>query len=1064
MNTLRFNAGDLIFKRDEKYLEGASDTGLQITGVSDPQVSAALSADDPLPNRLVELDTIKLSTEGNEKISFGEGLGKVSFNAHASAGAGVGVYPEPKDLLKALKRIGLDDSSALGLTFEPNTAHSYVLLRLGYDIGAAVSGSLALGASIKFGVDAESEGLFAVVRRLPKNLGARTALGKTVASWRLPRQIKSPADIEPGTWVIAEVEGSVAVKVGAKYGYDFSWVRDAISVGKLSGDIGLKVELGIAATLGFNASGRYAVVVSRESLDPRSETLRLRLFKLRKKGWDFAFNAGASVESGFNQFLPSNFYDFIAAVFNVNELQVLKDLEKWTDPQSNLSDLLGAELLDEARDLLNEVTGFDPIARFDEAREQFQGFIRKWFALPYAVASAVNMIVRYRSTEVAAFRDTLDGFANADQASAANLFGDAFRRIDFFETPAGMWLESVAVDGTLSLLNNSEDIRKAQAVALQTRALLDGGSVEASLTKFQGFVDSRLGIDKLAQLTAIDFDKIDRWLKARLAAFLDMQLAELNLEDVEKVRAVIHTLLGKQEEFYRTAREVLGRKYEFEFIAKYQKATTRTALLDVEFDFQTQDVVKEALLEGLWQSAIGGNLDSILVDRHERVKLNRGVLTHEIKRNSHVEVAFPYFHAELDHINKSLASVNAMDTDGDRLLLYNLSAEDIVARRNAFDSRLAIGARITSSGVRVYRKAGEADGFRSSYTFRQAVRDMKRAHLQYQLKGYIESYFAGQFGGERQSFDVWIDDLDQAIEETEHNGKDNFGDTLIALEVSVPGSVVAAWRDAPAHKKDHVYMNMSRALQAKMRQMIPFAHFQKPMRYRDIASSYALLVYSALPVSTDILADGSELRFNLDTDVYWDWVNDELRERVVSDPHTIAALTRKAARVEAMLSSLGGFHEVASFYAPASVGDMVNSVVRDPAGRALLNSLLMVEVEIIKGARDAGTTLAKFLAEAESKPSEAVKVLAEFGEKLTETFNKGIDSVYQGDALRPLGTMVFLEAARALAPVPVDAKVSARLDLVVLKEGSQFPLGQFLSGKVPEAREVARRERLVNLA
>jgi hypothetical protein len=1058
------NAGGLTFKRSQKFLEGAANVGLQINAAGDQQVAAALVADQPFPDRMIELGSISVSAEAGEKIVFGEGRGKVSFGAHAGASAGIGVYPQPQEMLKTLKRAGLNDPSAPGLNFEADAAHSYVLLRWGYDLGAAATGALALGASVKFGVEAEREGLYAVVRRLPKTTGARTALGKAVASWALPRQIKSPADIEPGTWVIAEVEGSVAVKVGAKYGYEFNWVREAVSLGGLTGDVGLRVQLGVAATLGFSASGQYSVVVSRESLDPESRTLRLRLFKLRKKGWDFAFNAGATVQGDFDQLLPPNFSDFVAAVFNVNALQVLKDLEKWTNPDSKLADLLGAELVDEANELLAAVTGVDPKTQFNAARGRLQGFIKQWHALPHDAASAVYKIVKEHSPGLAAFRDTLGRFAKAAPANAAGLFGDALSRVDFFQTPAGMWLEAVAERGVMSLLSDVAEIKKAQEVARKTLAVLDGSVVEAALKNFQAFVDSRLRIDKLQQFAATDFDKVDKWLKARLAAFLDKQLSELKLEDLEKVRKVVHTLFSKQEEFYRQAKEALTRKYEFEFIGKYQKSTASTALVDVEFDFKPDGASSDnALLTGLLQGALGGNLDAILVNRHDGVRLNQGVLTHEIKRSSHVEVTLPYFHSELDHINRSLASARAVDADGERLLVYDLDAEDVVTRRNVRDSRLSLGAQITAGGVRVHRAAGEADGFRYSYTFRQAVRDMKRAHLQYQLKSYVESYFAGQFGGERQPFDTWVGDLDTAIEEAEHNGKDNFGHTLIALEVSVPGAAVAAWQSAPAEKKARAYMDMSRALQAKLRQLIPFSHFQNPERYRDLAPSYALLVYSSLPVSTNIKQEGGALALNRDTDVYWDWVSDELREKVVRDPRTVAALGAKAAAVQSMLAALGGFGSVAGHYAPGEVSDMLHVVLNTAAGKALLKSLLAVEVEVIKGARDAGLALAKFLSGAKSKPTEAVKALAEFGEKLTDTFNNKIDSVYQGEALRPLGTMAFLEAARALNPAAGEG-ASAMLDLIVLKQASQFPPGDFLRSKQPAAQEVARHERLISLA
>src|SRR6201999_3796179 len=128
-----------------------------------------------------------------------------------------------------------------------------------------------------------------IIRRIPKNTSARTAITDLVNSWRLPSQVSAPNELEPGTWLIAEVDGSLALNLGAQFGYDYNWIRQA-QLGGLSGDIGLRLQLAVAATFGFQASGKFAVVLSRESADER---VRLRLFKQRVKGWNFAFNAGA---------------------------------------------------------------------------------------------------------------------------------------------------------------------------------------------------------------------------------------------------------------------------------------------------------------------------------------------------------------------------------------------------------------------------------------------------------------------------------------------------------------------------------------------------------------------------------------------------------------------------------------------------------------------------------------------------------------------------------------------------------------------------------------------------
>ena len=90
------------------------------------------------------------------------------------------------------------------------------------------------------------------------------------------------------------MDGSLAIKLGAKYGYDFTWVREAVTVGGLSGDIGLKIQLGVSATFGFETSGQYAIALGRP-LEGRR--LRFQLFRLNRKGLSFAFSAALEVRS-----------------------------------------------------------------------------------------------------------------------------------------------------------------------------------------------------------------------------------------------------------------------------------------------------------------------------------------------------------------------------------------------------------------------------------------------------------------------------------------------------------------------------------------------------------------------------------------------------------------------------------------------------------------------------------------------------------------------------------------------------------------------------------------------
>jgi hypothetical protein len=397
-----------VFKLNPKFLSTASDIAIAVTPPAGGELAAALATNQPFPDRQIELGNISIRAETGKDIEFLSPKGAVRFSGQGGAFAGLGVFQDPAKMLDTLRRDPDGTSIVAELELEKDEIHNYVLLRWGYDIEAAAKGSVALGVggSVKFGVTGRRDGLYAVVRRLDKTLGAASAVTETISSWALPSLVDSADALKPGSWLIAEVDGSLALSLAAQYGYDFNWVREAVQADGLTGDIGLRIQLGVTASLGFQASGQYAVILGRESLKPEDRCLRLRLCKLSKKGWEFAFTAGAEVELDFDKLLPGKFDDFIAGVFGVHGLQVLKDLDKWTDPNEQLSSLLSEVGIDYAQKLLHDATGIDPKTEFETAKARLQDLLKKWRALPHRVASILWTIVDQKQN-LAPLRDFL---------------------------------------------------------------------------------------------------------------------------------------------------------------------------------------------------------------------------------------------------------------------------------------------------------------------------------------------------------------------------------------------------------------------------------------------------------------------------------------------------------------------------------------------------------------------------------------------------------------------------------------------------------------------------------
>lgn len=1050
-----------LVKLNEKFLSGAAETGLEIVPpATDADLVNAFTHNIKFPDRQIDLGHISAKAAAGQDIKFGEGNGQVSFKGGASAFAGLGVYPDPEKLLAAL---ALEDNIAPGLNLGKDPGKLCVALRWGYDINGSAKGSLALGApgSITFSGTGKREAIYAVVRRFDKEIGALTAVEKTAQSWMLPSQVRELDDLEPGTWLIAEVDGSVGVKLGVQYGYDFNWIREA-RLGGLTGDIGLRLQLGVSAAFNFAASGNYAVVISRDPQDDTDQRLRFRLFKLRRKGWGFAFDAGATVQGDFSDFLPK-FDDFIKAVFGVHGAQVLKDLqaiEKWTNPDQDLADILGQVSVDYARKLLEEVTGLDAENAFTEAKGRLLEFINRWNKLPHNVATTLWKLAEEK-VDLTEVRNMAQGIVDANPDTAKKLFAKSLGNVDFFQTPVGRWLAAGATDGVLRALTGPHEFEELQRTAHLTLDVLDGSAIEGVLEKLQSFVEERLNLqrnlklDQLGDLDQATFNQLDEWLRARLSAFLDQ---ELDLAKVNEIRKAIFLFIQRGRGFYDKTLKALNRKYEFNFAYTYQRSTTNTALLDIDFDFGVPQVADSL------QEALSGQYDRLLVEQRPGVTLNAAALTHQMERSSHVEVNLPWFKSALDHINSSLAKVEAVDEDEGRLLIYELDSKDIVVEKSKRNSRLAVGGylQVKANEVRVYA----TDQLSYSYSFRQVKRNMKRADLQYQLKPYIDTYFKGAFAPGNNgdgSFVNWIGDLDNQIDALEFNGTDNFGHTLIGMELSVPAAVVSSWLKAPPEddeQKVPQYLNMSRRLQAKMKEIVPFYYFQNLDKFKDIGPASVLLVYSSIPPSTSIKLDGNSLTLNSDRDYYWDYVDKDKRRAMALARPTTVKLTRTLEQVYNLLRE-SGMTGTADFYQPERALQVQREAVAGNNDNLLLG-LFSAERKIIDTARHAGYEIAKFSGGAGAKPSEAVKALAKFGSNLTKAFNKDVSTIYVGGALRPLGTSLFIEAAAVLNPgVPVDT--TAMLDLMVLKQQPNFDMSKFLDGDVPEKDDILIQQRLVDL-
>jgi hypothetical protein len=478
------------FALDSGILAPGSAAALDLSGSTDADVALAIVGDDPFPARpdgQIVLGHIGLTASGGNPVAFSAGPTTVGVEFGAGVTAGAAVFDTPRAAFQAL---AIGQTPGLDLAVQAPEGTRVALLRAGYTARAVVKGTHAIGAigSATFGVSGQAAGTTAVLHCFPPGTGARTVLERTVASWKLPRHVTSAASLAPGTWLLAEADGTLAVTLAGRLGYSVDFIREATLAG-LSGDIGLKIDAAATATFGFEVSGRYLVALARES---DAEALRLQLFKLARKG----VHAGLSLKIGVRAVetvTPDEADEFVAAVFGVHGTQVvgaLTHLDEWTDPSKKVSDLVAGLVNARALDLLARTTGIDPATAFEAARRKLLGAIAEFHALPERVSAEIwSLLGTLGPTDAGLLKRTLELLGSPDGAGAEGRAPDLLSTRGFAETPAGRIVGALADRGVLTLLRAPPDVRgTAQAVL----AILDGGVI----ARLQAHLAEALNLDR----------------------------------------------------------------------------------------------------------------------------------------------------------------------------------------------------------------------------------------------------------------------------------------------------------------------------------------------------------------------------------------------------------------------------------------------------------------------------------------------------------------------------------------------------------------------------------------
>ena len=1080
--------GDFQIPFNKDLIENGVNGSIDIT-LPDASLAPTL-VNQPFPRKNITFASVNASVAGQTDLAFKTVRGDVGFKGSGNASALVAIFPNPNDATSA---VAIDSDVPLGLGLPVDAAGTptpthYDVIRFGFDANASVSGKVALGANgaITFGASGTADAISAVIRRFNDNaLIGRDELIGTAANWRLPSQVQDKDSLDPRTWIVAEVEGSLDLSLGAEYGLNYNWVR-SVKLGGLTGDIGLKLQAGISATLGFNVAGKYVVVVSRESDDPK---VRVRVYKLAKNGFDFAFDAGLSAQADTSGLTPDKVDDFIKAVLGVHGAQIINDLQaidQWTGSQESLSGLLAQAGNDYVIKLVKDLTGIDVVAeaaKLTQAKTQILNFINKWTDLSKINSDLATRLLKFveQNVDLGPITQAAGILANGNAAQLTQFLAGEITQAGFPQTPLAQFLETAAGDGILSLLQQSPAFNQAKTAATAVLGVLDGSTIQQVLTNLEQRLEQTLGLNDL--ITAVknglqmaDFQSLDKLLQAKLAALIDKALNALGLSDLDTIRKAIGTFLDKRQAIYQEAVNALNHVYKAEFTATYESSSTGTALLDIEFDFAqdaggTFATLMRSAIDGKFADiAVPGGTVNLLMDKIPGVTVRQAALTHDIVRHSHQELHLPYFINVADHVNTGQASFVA--SDGTRVLMSQ--GKDVVSDSSEFQKNK--NRRDSTLSVLVQFGAGNAgqinvhdiSGLSFSYQLRQATANTTTEALTRQVQPYVGSFFGPLFSADQR---LTLADLIRGIDQAAGGRSNRLGTTLVSLDLSAPPKFGSAWFQPAGEPGDEDARlgRMSRAIQTAMRRIIPYVHFQDVSKFNLSPVCSAYLLYASCPAI-------AQKNFNFFFPFFP--VSDLLN--TILGQSSRANLADRVQAVSAILANTPGGDP--SGFGPTAVDRITNDAsTQDTTQRDLLGFFGM-ESSIIGQAIAARKDLQGFQANLATNPDQAIASLAAFSANLVDAFNNNVGKFAEPNeqaGIRSLGTLVFLEACLALsgsddpALLPnafagsapgqavATAGVQALLEIDVLKPTATVP-DNFFTGADPVPSDTLIETRVFN--
>ncbi len=1009
---------ELLFAKNKRLFQDNLSTGIKLSSDIDEKLLLDITKNKVLKDfemPLILSDGEVTASGPAEAFKFKE-IPNVNILGNADANLRIAIFDSAQDLVNDLMK---NDNLKIDLPSIDDKKNAYGVFSYSYSINGDVEGEWPLGSALlSASVDANHEKRAAVIVTLKKTTGIQKAIVDIISELQSPRQVQKAKDLDPGTYLVMQREGALNANFGAQVGFDFDWAYESQNP-NFPGTLGLQTKLGGLLNVGLNIAGEFTLIVSRPTKD---DVIHLHLNKRKLNGWNFAAGLNASVQGDLNEFDDFSVNDLIKATIGIHHAQILEDIRNWVDPDEAEKKLHG--LTDK---LLKEVTG---TSTFKKARLAIIDLFDKWDAVGNEGGGVIlKLIEENASVDLAEVQKEFKKLGNED---VADFLEEKLQKTGFLDTQLGQILSAIVpFDDLFEIVAEQELVDKLQDKALKVSELLD---LQELIKKLHKNISEKLSLDRIRKAAKSEnLEDLGDWLKGKLSSLTQNDLAD----ELRSMDAFITNFENNAAQIFEKVKTALQKEYGMSFAYTYQKEKEHSALINAQFNFAENAEVGHILEE-----ALDGDYSQLLTNTQIKgILLTKGVLTHRLKKQKTLSLVIPGAKRNFTRINQSIAMGTFIDDIDGRLIMYELNASDTI-RRNKRLIQLALTSNYFG------KKKGHAFGvekesLKVSFDFKVQDKKLKTRHLEQIIEPFIKVNLSKPFSdATKLTTDQWIGQMDNDIEKFNANGKRRFGKTLINMSLKIPSKIGNVWMEAPGNKKHKVYREVSAAIQRSMRALVQtFAYENEEMFTKNYNKErlQAILLYTSLPVVnhrsynySDLIKKPSAVTSSLGRNMVL--LVDKLRHD--PDPQ--------------VRRSADDFNNIQT-----SIAEITNMMQHDSDFNQKLGHLVSIERNIVSKVIKSATKISGLKELAVKHPDKAIKKLSEFGAQLTDTINDinvGFIAIRK-DYTRFMGPNLFIAASRALDP-SLDDNTTGYLELIVLKESSNFEMETYLDGKKPNVKDM----------